>query len=62
MENIRIKRPVKSGTMIFHCKLFYSIILQAVADAKFRIADSYVSIDVGAYGKQSNGACMLLVH
>ncbi|XP_065212933.1 uncharacterized protein LOC135840368 [Planococcus citri] len=40
-KDIRIKRPEESG----------SIVLQAVADAHYR----FIFIDVGAYGKQSDG-------
>ncbi|XP_036321171.1 uncharacterized protein LOC118735488 [Rhagoletis pomonella] len=45
-KHIRVKCPVHSG-----CKNSYSIVLQAVADANYK----FVTIDVGEYGKQSNG-------
>lgn len=37
--------------MFYNYKLFYSVVLQAVADARYR----FIFIDVGAYGKQSDG-------
>ena len=37
--------------MFYNYKLFYSIVLQGVADANYR----FIFIDVGAYGKQSDG-------
>lgn len=43
--------PTQSGSMFFNYKLFYSIVLQAVSDANYR----FVCIDVGAFGKQSDG-------
>lgn len=50
-KHIRIKCPKKSGTMFFNYKQYFSIVLQAVADANYK----FVCIDVGGYGKQSDG-------
>jgi hypothetical protein len=50
-KHIRMKRPKDSGTMYFNYKLFYSIVLQGVADSMYR----FIFIDVGSYGKQSDG-------
>ncbi|XP_075440892.1 uncharacterized protein LOC142486104 [Ascaphus truei] len=50
-KHIRIKHPTNSGSMFYNYKHFHSIVLQAVADAKCR----FLAIDVGAYGKQSDG-------
>ena len=37
--------------MYYNCKHYYSIVLQGLADARYR----FIAIDVGAYGKQSDG-------
>ncbi|XP_071052801.1 uncharacterized protein [Onthophagus taurus] len=50
-KHIEIKCPPKSGTMYYNYKHFYSIVLQGVADADCR----FIFIDVGSYGRQSDG-------
>lgn len=50
-KHIRVKCPPKSGTMYYNYKNFYSILIQAVADANYK----FIAIDVGGYGKQSIG-------
>ncbi|XP_075440410.1 uncharacterized protein LOC142485089 [Ascaphus truei] len=50
-KHIRIKHPTNSGSMFYNYKHFHSVVLQAVADAKC----CFLAIDVGAYGKQSDG-------
>nr|XP_022909001.1 protein ALP1-like isoform X2 [Onthophagus taurus] len=50
-KHIRIKCPSKTGTMFYNYKQYFSIVLQAVADANYK----FVCIDVGGYGKQSDG-------
>jgi hypothetical protein len=37
--------------MYYNYKQYYSIVHQALADARYR----FIAVDVGAYGKQSNG-------
>lgn len=50
-KHVRIKCPANSGTMFYNYKQFFSIVLQAVADANYK----FLTIEVGAYGKQSDG-------
>lgn len=49
-KHIRLRRPANSGSMFYNYKQFFSITLMAVVDAKY----SFVMIDVGAYGKDSD--------
>lgn len=49
-KHIRIKCPSKSGSMFYNYKQFYSMVLMAIVDAKYR----FTMIDVGAYGKDSD--------
>lgn len=50
-KHIRIKCPHHSGTMFFNYKHYFSIVLQGVADADYK----FITIDVGSFGKQSDG-------
>lgn len=50
-KHIRIKCPAHSGTMFYNYKQYFSIVLQGVTDANYK----FIAIDVGAYGKQSDG-------
>ena len=50
-KHIRIACPKNSGSMFFNYKKFFSVVLQGVVDAKYK----FISIDVGGYGKQSDG-------
>ena len=47
-RHIRIKKPPHSGSLYYNYKNFYSIVLQAIVDARAR----FICIDIGGYGSQ----------
>ena len=49
-KHIWLKCPSNSGSIYYNYRHYYSIVLQGLADARYR----YIAIDVGAYGKQSD--------
>lgn len=50
-KHIRIKCPTKSGIMFYNYEHYFSLVLHAIADAKYK----FVYIDSGSYGKRSDG-------
>lgn len=50
-KHVRIKCPAHSGSMFYNYKKYFSIVLQGLVDGHYR----FTSIDVGGYGKQSDG-------
>ncbi|PNF38452.1 hypothetical protein B7P43_G04032 [Cryptotermes secundus] len=59
-KHIRLKSPAKSGSIFFNYKQFFSIVLLAIVDAKYR----FLMVDVGAYGKDSDAGvfCNSVIH
>ena len=50
-KHVRIKNPAHAGSMFHNYKQHFSIVLQGLADANCK----FIAIDVGAYGRQSDG-------
>lgn len=50
-KHVRVVCPKNSGSMFFNYKKYFSVVLQGVADANYKL----ISIDVGGFGKQSDG-------
>lgn len=49
-EHFRCIKPINSGSMFYNYKKYFSIVLMAVVDAEY----CFISIDVGAYGKEGD--------
>lgn len=50
-KHCRIKCPAHSGSSYYNYKKFFSVVLQAVADANRK----FIAVEVGGRGKQSDG-------
>lgn len=53
-KHIRVIKPAKYGSMCYNYKMYNSIVLLAVTDSK----NKFIIIDVGAYGKDSDGSVL----
>lgn len=50
-KHVRIRNPRHSGSMFRNYKQYFSIVLQGVAGPDYK----FIAVDVGAYGKESDG-------
>lgn len=50
-KHIRVLCPKNSGSMFYNYKQYFSVVLQGVADANYK----FIAVEIGAYGKQSDG-------
>lgn len=55
-KHVRLICPANSGSMFYNYKKYFSLVFQALVDADYK----YITVDVGGYGKQSDGGTYLV--
>ena len=53
-NHVMIQCPFNSGSLFYNCKLYFSIVLLAVALADYR----FVMVDVGGYGSSDDSGVL----
>jgi len=54
-KHIRIVCPTDSGAMFLNYKKYFSVVLQGIVDANYK----FIIVDMGGFGKQSDGGTFL---
>lgn len=54
-KHVRIICPNNSGSMFWNYKKFFSVVLQGLVDANYK----FITVDMGGYGKQSDGGTFM---
>jgi hypothetical protein len=50
-KRVSIQCPINGGALYFNCKGFHSAVILALVDAEYK----FLAVDVGKYGKNSDG-------
>jgi hypothetical protein len=50
-KHICIRKPARSGSLFFNYKRYFSTVLLAICDFRYR----FVYVDIGSYGTQADG-------
>lgn len=54
-KHVQVLCPKKSGSMFFNYLKYFSVVLQGLVDS----CNKFITVDVGGYGKQSDGGTFM---